>query len=100
MKIINWIKNEINSIVNHWEFKRLVKLADRLHSETGYQFHVVPFSKNKLIVVSKNHHVPGQCLSLNLFNKTFKGKQKQITYVDILKIAYYSTGSAGLKRKI
>ena len=91
MKILNWFKYEYNSLVNYFVFKSLKKRADRLHATTGKQFHIVPFTENKMIIVSKKYHVPGVCLSLNFFNQQAKNKMKCIKYVDLIKIAYYST---------
>jgi len=93
-----WIGYEYNSILNHFLFKIWKKRADRLHEKTGYQFHVVPFNQNKLIIVSKSYSEPGICIGLKQFNKAIKNKGKQIDFIDILRIAYYSTSQKGLKR--
>ena len=89
---------EYNSILNYFSFKIWKKRADMLHEKTGYQFHVVPFTQDKMIIVSKAYSVPGICIGLKQFNKAIKNNGKQIDYIDILKIAYYSTSSKGLKR--
>ena len=97
-QFINWLSYEYNSLVNYLSLKVWIRRANMLHKETGYQFHVVPFTQNKLMIVSKAYAVKDVCISLKSFNKAIKGKGKCVDHIDILKIAYYSTPMKGLNR--
>lgn len=93
--MINKLKQTIvfwyNSIHNYITLYNLKKKAIMLHKSTGFQFHIVPADKEKLIIVSKNYSVPNVCMSIRAYNKAVKGKQRQLTMVDVLRMSYFST---------
>jgi hypothetical protein len=95
MKYLNqfkaWIIYQYNSIWNYWHFKKMRAKADKLHKLTGKRYHVVPATKQSLMVVDNTF--------IDKYNKAAKGKTKKITIVDLLKMSYYSTSVQGITRK-
>ena len=57
--------------------------ANRLHKLTGMQYHVIPTDTKKLMVVNSKF-IAG-------YNKIVKGKGKQLSIADLLKMSVYST---------
>lgn len=72
---------EFNSLLNYYNFWRMKRKANKLHSVTKKRYHVLPISDTKLIVVDNSF--------LKYYNKQ-KGVKK-INIHDLLKMSYYST---------
>ena len=91
--IIHWIGIQYNSyIYNPWLFRLMRKKADNLHKIHGYQFHVMPLTKGKLIIMSKSYHKPGECVSIKFYNALMKKHHgRPLDIIAVLKMSYYST---------
>ena len=90
--VIGSIMFEYNTIYNFimlWFKKRK---ANKMHRLTGKRYHVVP-SDTGLMVVD-NEYVAA-------YNRVIKrnGVGKKITFLDLIRLSYYSTSVQGLTRK-
>lgn len=90
-KILTWLTFEYNSIHNYISFWYAKRKANKLHELTGKRYHVVPKTKNSLMVVDNSY--------IDHYNKCVKGKSKQININDLLHLSYYSTSVQGITRK-
>ena len=90
MKLLKWIKFEINSLLNYYNFWRMKRAANKKHKITGKRYHVVPKSNDSLMIVDNTY--------IKFYNKAVKGKSKKITINDLIRMSYYSTSAKGLTR--
>jgi len=70
---------------NYKTEKKLKRVAIDLHKFTGKQYHVVPVDVTKVTIVDNTR--------LKAYNKTAK-KGEKITYLEIIKKAYFTTSRA------
>lgn len=84
------IKYWYNTIHNYITFYLKKREAIMKHRTDGKQYHVVPTSDGKLIVIN-NDHIKYH----NQANK--KDKKAHIDITKLLKMAYYSTSSRGVR---
>jgi hypothetical protein len=75
-----------NSLLNYINYYYLRHQANVLHKRTGKQYFIVPENKTKMMIVNNDF--------MRIYNK---GSQKKITYQELCRMAYYTTGRGVLK---
>lgn len=90
MKILTTIKKWYKAIVTAYRnqgktaLELKIEEAEQKHRETGKRYHVVPNTKDKLVVLDNS--------LIDAYNQRAKRMGgKKITIVDLLKMARYST---------